>query len=693
MANAIDKLVISLGFDSVELNEGLRKASGAIADFGKRVELDGRALDRLAATASKTGLMMGGVSDEVAERVMSIGTAGQKTSLVMGRAMDGISARVGKVGALLKTALGPVLAVFAGGKIFSGLSQMGESLDVLSERTGVAVDKIDAWAKANRDAGGSEEAFKSALENWTVEKGRSADDFFRMGEAVKGMSQQQAAYFMRAMGLSQDAAAVFTKFTDKASSAAKAYEGMAMTSEQAKAAREMNIRWRQFTDQAQALGNVLGVTVLPVVNRVLKVLGDGVAFLREHSKGVKLILAGLGAVLAVTYGRSIIQAIATTSTFFKTLKAGQGVMAALNATMLANPVAALVAGVLALCLALDDLLAFLDGGNSLLGKFLSFIGFSDKQIDAFRKSLLNFLQVLGGIPEKIVGAIQSAWDGVKDFGKWVGGLFDGVDFSGVGKALSVGILLPLKVIGKGIVAVFDGLEVFFTDLPTKIAKSIPKALSSLSGLSDEVGAAFIRAFHSAIDWAKKAFKALVGLIGKWVANALNIGDKVKGVVSGAVDSVTDGVKNAMGGIADILGFDAKGKPKEASAPAQDPSGKPAPDGGAADGIKDRVKGVFGGIASFFRGGDEAKAPAADAWDWGRYASAPTQAAAGAIAASQAKTSQAPAVANQMEMNVVNNIQTNGSPEDVGKAVGGAMDNALSRRNRMLVAAQSGVISK
>ena len=263
MVNAIDKLVISLGFDSVELNEGLRKASRRDRRLRQARGARRRALDRLAATASKTGLMMGGVSDEVAERVMSIGTAGQKTSLVMGRAMDGISARVGKVGALLKTALGPVLAVFAGGKIFSGLSQMGESLDVLSERTGVAVDKIDAWAKANRDAGGSEEAFKSALENWTVEKGRSADDFFRMGEAVKGMSQQQAAYFMRAMGLSQDAAAVFTKFTDKASSAAKAYEGMAMTSEQAKAAREMNIRWRQFTDQAQALGNVLGVTVTP----------------------------------------------------------------------------------------------------------------------------------------------------------------------------------------------------------------------------------------------------------------------------------------------------------------------------------------------------------------------------------------------------------------------------------------------
>ena len=690
MANAIDKLVISLGFDSAELNEGLRKASGAIADFGKRVELDGRALDRLAATASKTGLMMGGVSDEVAERVMAIGTAGQKASLVMGRAMDGISARVGKVGALLKTALGPVLAVFAGGKIFSGLSQMGESLDVLSERTGVAVDKIDAWAKANRDAGGSEEAFKSALENWTVEQGRSADDFFRMGEAVKGMSQQQAAYFIRAMGLSQDAAAVFTKFTDKASSAAKAYEGMAMTSEQAKAAREMNISWRQFTDQAQALGTVLGVTVLPVVTRVLKVLGDGVAFLREHSKGVKLILAGLGTVLAVTYGRSIIQAIATTSTFFKTLKAGQGVMAALNATMLANPVAALVAGVLALCLALDDLLAFLDGGNSLLGKFLSFIGFSDKQIDAFRKSLLNFFQKLGGIPEKIVGVLQSAWNGVKGVGEWVAGIFDGVDFSAVGKALSAGILTPLKAVGMGIVAVFDGIEAIFTALPGKITKGIPAAISALAGLGETVGQAFIEAFRAAIDWAKEAFKALIDSIGEWIADALNIGGKVKDAVSGAMDDVKDRVKGVFGGISDFFGGKAQAP---AEAPAKASRRGPAPDGGAVDGGRSSAKDVFGGIASFFRGGDEAKAPAADAWDWGRYAAAPTQAAAGAIAASQAKTSQAPAVANQMEMNVVNNIQTNGSPEDVGKAVGGAMDNALSRRNRMLVAAQSGVISK
>ena len=126
----------------------------------------------------------------------------------------------------------------------------------------------------------------------------------------------------------------------------------------------MNIRWRQFTDQAQALANMLGVTVLPVVNKVLKVIGDGVAFIREHSRAVKLVLAGVGAVLAATYGRSIFQAITASSTFFKVLKSGQGIMAALNATMLANPVAVVTAAVVALALAFDDLFAFIRGGNS-----------------------------------------------------------------------------------------------------------------------------------------------------------------------------------------------------------------------------------------------------------------------------------------------------------------------------------------
>ena len=687
MANAIDKLVISLGLDSRELSNGLQRASQAIADFGKQVQSNGGAIERFAASASKSTLLLGGVSDEAAARVMEIGSTGQKASLIAGRAMDGLSEKIGNVGTLLKTAVAPLLAAFAGGQILHNLSQMGESLDILSERTGVATDKIDAWAKANRDAGGSEEAFKSALEKWTVDQGRSADDFFRMGEAVKGMTSQQAAYFLNAMGLSQDAAAVFTKFKDGAEEAAAAYKGVAFTPEQAKAAREMNIRWRQFTDQAQALGNVLGVTVLPIVNKVLKVIGDGVAFIREHSRAVKLVLAGLGTVLAVTYGRSIIQAIGNVSTFFKVLKSGQGVMAALNATMLANPIGVVVAAVAALALAFDDLFAFLDGGNSLLGKFLSFIGFSDKQINEFRKTLNSAFDAIANIPEVIAEKLSASWEEIKTVGNWISDLFSGLipDFSNLETVFTAGIIEPLKTLGKGVVGFFDGIEDFFDGLPMRVAKAVPEAIDALGEIAGKIGEYLEAGIKAAIDWAKEAFQALIDQIGEWIADALNIGDKIKDATSGFAEALKEKAKGALGGLGKFFFGDDEEEGNGPQASPQTTSGSndktPAPYGmppyaGAIAAKEDRnILSRLGDAISGF------------------FSFAPQQATGGMFAAAAAASNAAPGVSNDMQITVTNNIQSNGDPEEIGRAIGGALDSSLSRRNRMLVAAQSGVISK
>lgn len=525
MASVVDRLVIALGLDSEELNKGLENASKAVSDLGKRMEVSGAKIDQMAARASKSTLMLGGVSDEVAERVMAIGTAGQKASLITGRAMDELAGRMGKLGTLFKEVVAPFASVFAGHQLFQNLSQVGESLDILSERTGVATDKIDAWAKANRDAGGSEEAFKSALESWTVDKRRSADEFFRIGEAVKGMTDQQASHFLNAMGLSQDAAAVFTKFKDSANDAAEAYKGVAFTPEQAKAAREMNIRWRQFTDQAQALANMLGVTVLPVVNKVLKVIGDGVAFIREHSRAVKLVLAGVGAVLAATYGRSIIQAITASSTFFKVLKSGQGIMAALNATMLANPVAVVTAAVVALALAFDDLFAFIRGGNSILGRFLSFIGVSDERIQAIRETCQEWLDALINLPAEAVKALGELWDAIKSIG---------------------------SSFKEGVADFFGGVGEFFASLPDRVAGSIEQTIEAVGALGDAIGDAIERGIQSAIDWAMSSFKALVDQLSAWIFDALDIGGKIKGAASGVVDSAKGVIKDTFGGIADFF---------------------------------------------------------------------------------------------------------------------------------------------
>ena len=641
MASVVDRLVIALGLDSEELNKGLENASKAVSDLGKRMEVSGAEIDQMAASASKSTLMLGGVSDEVAERIMAIGTAGQKASLITGRAMDDLAGRMGKLGTLFKRVVAPFVAVFSGQQLFQNLSQTGESLDVLSERTGVATDKIDAWAKANRDAGGSEEAFKSALESWTVDKRRSADEFFRMGEAVKGMTDQQASHFLNAMGLSQDAA--------------EAYKGVAFTPEQAKAAREMNIRWRQFTDQAQALANVLAVTVLPVVNKVLKVIGDGVAFIREHSRAVKLVLAGVGTVLAATYGRSIIQAITASSTFFKVLKSGQGIVAALNATMLANPVAVVTAAVVALALAFDDLFAFIRGGNSILGRFLSFIGVSDERIQAIRETCQEWLDALINLPAEAVKALGELWDEIKSIG---------------------------SSFKEGVADFFGGVGEFFASLPDRVAGSIEQTIEAVGALGDAIGDAIERGIQSAIDWAMSSFKALVDQLSAWISDALDIGGKIKGAASGVVDSAKGVIKDTFGGIADFFsGNDSDEKGAEAPVRVNDPK---------IVRVKYDAPVAYAGMPSQESSSDTL-ARLGDALS-GFFSEMPMQATVGSFAAAKS-ASAGPGVTNDMQIQVTNNIQTNGNPEAVGQAVGGAMDNALSRRNRMLVAAQSGVISK
>lgn len=685
MASVVDRLVIALGLDSEELNKGLENASKAVSDLGKRMEVSGAEIDQMAASASKSTLMLGGVSDEVAERIMAIGTAGQKASLVTGRAMDDLAGRMGKLGTLFKRVVAPFVAVFSGQQLFQNLSQTGESLDILSERTGVAADKIDAWAKANRDAGGSEEAFKSALESWTVDKRRSADEFFRMGEAVKGMTDQQASHFLNAMGLSQDAAAVFTKFKDSATDAAEAYKGVAFTPEQAKAAREMNIRWRQFTDQAQALANMLAVTVLPVVNKVLKAIGDGVAFVREHSRAVKLVLAGVGTVLAATYGRSIIQAITASSTFFKVLKSGQGIVAAFNATMLANPVAVVTAAVVALALAFDDLFAFIRGGNSILGRFLSFIGVSDERIQAIRETCQEWLDALINLPAEAVKALGELWDAIKSIG---------------------------SSFKEGVADFFVGVGEFFASLPDLVASSIEQTIEAIGALGDAIGDAIERGIQSAIDWAMSAFKALIDQLSAWIADALNIGGKIEDAVSGVVDSAKNAVKDAFGGIADFFTGGDEKESKASDAPAMPV--RPVIDYGAlraenlqrmigpeASKLIDYQNAMFEYSRQMAAYSDAQKAKPEEKGILSRLGDAvsgffrgASEQAAGGMAASAAASSNASGgVSNAMEINVTNNIQTNGNPEAVGQAVGGAMDNALSRRNRMLVAAQSGVISK
>lgn len=655
MLNNENGLFFELGIDSKKLLDGLDRAAKSINDFegrateGFRLVANGlneferkmrealEPIDQIAIQFSKSGLIAGKVSDEVAEQILDIGTTSQKAALTAGRAFDSIESKLGGLGLLLKTLFAPIAAAFAGGRLAQNFSQMGEELSVLSERTGVAVEKIDAWAKANRDAGGSAESFKDALQQWTIETGRGADEFFKMGEHVKGMTDVQARYFMRAMGLSQEASAIFIKHKDAADQVAESYKSVAFTKEQAENARRMNILWRQFTNTAQSLANTIAVAVLPVVNKVLSVLSDGLAFLNEHSRAVKILLSGLGAVIAGTYLRKILALIGGLKGLFATVKAGTTIVAAFNAVLMANPLGVVIAAVAALGLAIDDLMSFLEGGGSLFGDFMRWIGFSDQQINEFRKNLGNFLSAIASIPGQIADAVASIF-----------GFFGDVYSAAT--------------------STFEKVRTVIANIPQAIVEGIPKALS----------------------WLKEKLKSLLGGFGSLVSDFFSDDDEYGEDNGDAIGNRRPNRivwENYQDDGVEYPDDEEQEIPRSVTVNRTQTVLNKSAVRESHESVDRRINEKL--IKHLLLSSPQPVA----AQLIGEISMPQMPVANGAIAAIRQKSERAGGITNDMKVTVENHIQTTADPQAVGQAVSVGVDRALTRSNRNLVNAQTGVVQK
>lgn len=655
MLNNENGLFFELGIDSKKLLDGLDRAAKSINDFegrateGFRLVANGlneferkmrealEPIDQIAIQFSKSGLIAGKVSDEVAEQILDIGTTSQKAALTAGRAFDSIESKLGGLGLLLKTLFAPIAAAFAGGRLAQNFSQMGEELSVLSERTGVAVEKIDAWAKANRDAGGSAEAFKDALQQWTIETGRGADEFFKMGEHVKGMTDVQARYFMRAMGLSQEASAIFIKHKDAADQVAESYKSVAFTKEQAENARRMNILWRQFTNTAQSLANTIAVAVLPIVNKVLSVLSDGLAFLNEHSRAVKILLSGLGAVIAGTYLRKILALIGGLKGLFATVKAGTTIVAAFNAVLMANPLGVVIAAVAALGLAIDDLMSFLEGGGSLFGDFMRWIGFSDRQINEFRKNLGNFLSAIASIPGQIADAVASIF-----------GFFGDVYSAAT--------------------STFEKVRSVIANIPRAIVEGIPKALS----------------------WLKEKLKSLLGGFSSLVSGLFEDDDEDGGDKGDAIENRRPSRikwENYQDDGIEYPDDEEQEIPRSVKVNKTQTVLSKSAVRESHESVDRRINEKL--IKHLLLSSPQPVA----AQLIGEISMPQMPVANGAIAAIRQKSERSGGITNDMKVTVENHIQTTADPQAVGQAVSAGVDRALTRSNRNLVNAQTGVVQK
>lgn len=680
--NIIDSLLVKIGLDSEQLKDGLDQAAQGIDNFAKGAERSGEAVDRLAAHATKSGLVLGNVSDDVAERILEIGSSGQKAALVAGRAMDTLGKQVGAIGEKIMALGAPLLAAFGGTALFQSFVQDGNALAILSDRLGVSAQKIDAWAKANEDAGGSQEAFKGALENFILTTGRGEKAFFEMGDHIKGLSQRQAEYFLQSQGLSADAAAVFLKYRDNAEEAAKAFEGVAFTDEQVKLAREFNRQWRNFTNQASSLGGVLLTAVMPPLTAVIKAISSGVGYLAEHSRFVKIAAGAIAAIFGGAYLRNIVAAVKASSLFVNVFVKGMPVIKAFNAALLANPLGVLIAAAVAACAIIDDFAGFLEGDVSALETFMQWCGLTSEEVDNIRQNILSFCRAVWDIPNNIKLALGEAWDVIKEMGVWFADLFHLPD----AKAFTDFFAKVGDVAGSIGSTLWGGIVEGF--------RFIDYIADALGGLPD----AFVKGFDNGISYIYEKFLA-------WLVEPL------RSLLPESLDGLRPAADKAASAVYDALMFPIR-------------QIKKAFEGlfGSFDAFADKAKGILGKVGSFFGFGDEAKEPApapqkgevtvkADPTDrqtggfldgltdkvggWmSSLLASPTPAVAGApagIAASNAGASNA--VNTDMKVTVQTTVNASGDGEAIGEAVAGSVHKAMGKARDYIQNSVSGVVQK
>ena len=680
--NIIDSLLVKIGLDSEQLKDGLDQAAQGVDNFARGAERSGEAVDRLAAHATKSGLLLGNVSDDVAERILEIGSSGQKAALAAGRAMDSLGKQVGAIGEKIMALGAPLLAAFGGTALFQSFVQDGNALAILSDRLGVSAQKIDAWAKANEDAGGSQEAFKGALENFILTTGKGEKAFFEMGDHIKGLSQRQAEYFLQSQGLSADAAAVFLKYRDNAEEAAKAFEGVAFTDEQVKLAREFNRQWRNFTNQASSLGGVLLTAVMPPLTSVIKAISSGVSYLAEHSRFVKIAAWAIAAIFGGAYLRNIVAAVKASSLFVNVFVKGMPVIKAFNAALLANPLGVLIAAAVAACAIIDDFAGFLEGDVSALETFMQWCGLTSEEVDNIRQNILSFCRAVWNIPNNIKLALGEAWDVIKEMGAWFADLFhlpDAKAFTdffakvgdvagSIGSTLWGGIVEGFRFIDyiadalgglpDAFVKGFDNgisyiYEKFLAWLVEPLRSLLPESLDGLRPVADKAASAIYDALMFPIRQIKKAFEGLFG----------------------SFDAFADKAKGILGKVGSFFGFGDEAK-EPAPAPQKgevtvkaDPTDKQT--GGFLDGLTDKVGGWMSSLLA-----------------------SPTPAVAGApagIAASNAGASNA--VNTDMKVTVQTTVNASGDGEAIGEAVAGSVQKAMGKARDYIQNSVSGVVQK
>lgn len=412
--------VIRLLLDRSQLRQGLADTRAELRDVGavssRAADTARDALNDAARDGRRAGRDVADAADDAADALRREGNAGRNA----GESIAGGAKEAADQTDRLKRSIGAAIA--AAGGIAAVMAYIGNTaaLDRTAESLGLSVERLQMWQGAAQAAGGEAEEIADRfrdLNDYIVDATKFDSGPLKEIAAELGIGLTDAAGKARsAEEVMLDLAAAFERVGEQE---AVGY-GMQLSFDPATIGllqqgrgeletllnrqRELGILTRRdteaataarqaFVDAIKAVTYIVGSTLTPVLEIVAEKLSALARWAVEHQDFLRIMF--------------VVAAVAITGILLPALYS----MAAAGLAAIA-PFLPLIALVTALGLALDDLNAFIEGGNSAFGELLRWLGLTDQQIEAVRAAFANVKGYIGAVFDLLKALFTLDGDGV-----------------------------------------------------------------------------------------------------------------------------------------------------------------------------------------------------------------------------------------------------------------------------------------
>lgn len=304
----------------------------------------------------------------------------------------------------------------------------------------------------------------------------------------------------------------------------------------------------------ESIKTKIALNLVPQLTAITQKFNDWLGANKE------LIAAGLTKVIQwggkffqviINTGRAIGKVIDNTIGWKGALALLAGAFLYLNRAMLMNPITWVVAGIVGLMLLLDDLMVYLDGGESLFGDFWgACIGWIKDVIAWWNEFYTNNKEIIDGITgafvtmvDSIISVFSGLFSYFKNVLKLILGIFTG-DTDLMSEAWS-GMAEDAMKVFDGLIQFFSGFFDLLGSLWAGLLKTVSKVWSSIMRVIRRVFDWIKNGVKTAVNAVKTTFLAVVDFIAAPFRNGWNLVKKLFDIWGNDSSSFTDKIKETF----------------------------------------------------------------------------------------------------------------------------------------------------